>query len=30
MRFRQGGFITLDTDEKDEPQFFRRRQAAYY
>ena len=30
MRFRQGGFITLDTDERDEPQFFKRRAAAYY
>ena len=30
MRFRQGGFITLDTDEKDEPKLFRRRAAAYY
>ena len=30
LRFRQGGFIPLDSDEKDEPQFFRRRTAAYY
>jgi predicted phage terminase large subunit-like protein len=30
LRFRQGGFITLDTDEPDEPQFFKRRSAAYY
>ena len=30
LRYRQGGFIRLDTDEKDEPQIFRRRQAAYY
>jgi len=30
LRFRQGGFITLDSDEKDEPSFFRRRQQAYY
>jgi predicted phage terminase large subunit-like protein len=30
LRYRQGGFIRLDSDEKDEPQIFRRRQAAYY
>ena len=30
LRFRQGGFIPLDSDEKDEPKFFRRRAAAYY
>ena len=30
LRFRQGGFIRLDSDEKDEPRFFRRRSAAYY
>ena len=30
LRFRQGGFITLDSDEKDEPKYFRRRSAAYY
>lgn len=30
LRFRQGGFITLDTDEPDEPRFFKRRSAAYY
>ena len=30
LRFRQGGFITLDTDEQDEPQLFKRRTAAYY
>ena len=29
MRFRQGGFIALDSDEKDEPLYFRRK-AAYY
>jgi len=29
LRFRQGGFIQLDTDEKDEPLYFKRR-AAYY
>ena len=29
LRFRQGGFISLDSDEKDEPRFFRR-QVAYY
>ena len=30
LRFRQGGFISLDSDEKDEPAFLRRRTAAYY
>jgi predicted phage terminase large subunit-like protein len=30
MRFRQGGFIALDTDERDEMMNFRRRTAAYY
>jgi predicted phage terminase large subunit-like protein len=30
LRFRQGGFISLDSDEKDEPKYFRRRAAAYY
>jgi len=30
LRYRQGGFIRLDSDEKDEPKIFRRRQAAYY
>lgn len=30
LRFRQGGFVSLDSDEKDEPKFFRRRVAAYY
>ena len=30
LRFRQGGFISLDTDERDEPKIFRRRQHAYY
>ena len=31
MRFRQGGFIRLPTDEKDEPRFFKgHRRAAYY
>ena len=29
MRMRQGGFIRLDTDEKDDPIYFRRK-AAYY
>jgi predicted phage terminase large subunit-like protein len=29
LRFRQGGFITLDTDEKDD-KFYRPRKAAYY
>ena len=31
MRFRQGGFIKLQTDEPDEPKYFkRRRYAGYY
>jgi predicted phage terminase large subunit-like protein len=30
MRFRQGGFIRLDSDEPDEPRFFKRRTHAYY
>jgi predicted phage terminase large subunit-like protein len=30
LRYRQGGFISLDSDERDEPSIFRRRQAAYY
>lgn len=30
MRFRQGGFIRLPTDEPDEPRFYRRRRGAYY
>jgi hypothetical protein len=30
LRVRQGGFIRIDTDEPDEPQFFKRRVAAYY
>lgn len=30
LRFRQGGFIRLPSDEPDEEQYFRRRQAAYY
>jgi predicted phage terminase large subunit-like protein len=29
IRFRQGGFLTLDSDEKDEPQQFRRK-VPYY
>ena len=29
LRFRQGGFISLDTDEKEETVYFRRK-AAYY
>ena len=29
LRFRKGGFIPLDSDEKDDPIYFRRR-AAYY
>ena len=30
LRFRQGGFIALESDERDEPRYFRRRSAAYY
>jgi len=30
MRFRRGGFITLDSDEPDEPALFNRRRVAYY
>jgi hypothetical protein len=31
LRFRQGGFIRLDTDEKDEIQLFKsKRKKAYY
>jgi len=30
MRFRQGGFISLDSDEKDDGIYRRRRSAAYY
>ena len=30
MRFRQGGFITLPTDEVDEIQYFKQRRGAYY
>lgn len=30
LRFRQGGFIRLPSDEPDEEQYFRRKQAAYY
>ena len=30
LRFRQGGFIPLESDEQDEPRFFRRRTHAYY
>jgi len=30
MRFRQGGFIRLPTDEPDEPSFWRRRSGGYY
>jgi len=29
IRFRQGGFLRLETDEPDEPRFFRRRAAFY-
>jgi predicted phage terminase large subunit-like protein len=29
IRFRKGGFLRLDTDEKDEPQLIRRRSAYY-
>ena len=30
MRFRQGGFIRLPTDEPDEPKYFRQRRGGYY
>ena len=30
LRFRQGGFIRLPSDEPDEQKYFRRKQAAYY
>jgi len=30
LRFRQGGFIPLDSDEKDDPIFFKRKSHAYY
>jgi len=30
MRFRQGGFIRLPTDEPDEPRYFKRRSGGYY
>lgn len=30
LRFRQGGFIALNSDEKDDPKIFKRRSAAYY
>ena len=30
LRFRNGGFITLPTDEEDEPLFWRSRKTAYY
>jgi hypothetical protein len=30
LRFRQGGFISLESDEPDEPKFFRRKTHAYY
>lgn len=30
MRFRQGGFIRLPTDEPDEPRYFRQRRGGYY
>ena len=30
LRFRQGGFISLESDEPEEPKFFRRKTHAYY
>ena len=30
MRFRQGGFISLPTDEADEVQYFKQRRGGYY
>ena len=30
IRFRQGGFIRLPSDEPEEMRYFRRRRASYY
>ena len=30
LRFRQGGLVRLNSDEPDEPKYFRRRGKAYY
>jgi hypothetical protein len=30
MRFRQGGFIRLPTDEPDEIRYFKQRRGGYY
>ena len=30
LRFRQGGLIPLESDEKEEPTFFKRRRGGYY
>lgn len=30
IRFRQGGFLRLDSDEPEEPRFFRQRRGGYY
>jgi hypothetical protein len=30
MRYRNGGFVSLDSDERDEPSYLYRRRAAYY
>jgi hypothetical protein len=30
LRFRQGGFISLESDEQDEKRYFTPRKAAYY
>ena len=30
LRFRQGGFISLESDEPDEPRYFKRKTHAYY
>jgi hypothetical protein len=30
LRFRQGGFISLDTDEKDDQPYLRRKTYEYY
>ena len=30
LRFRRGGFVPLDSDEKEDPVYFRRKQNAYY
>jgi hypothetical protein len=29
LRYRRGGFIALDSDEEDEPQYYRKKAAFY-